>query len=350
MALAYSGGAAGHATGTTRAEATYLLPLRWQNDAGLDELSRYLHQLAGQVQVLVIDGSPPELFVEHQKRFPGSIRHVPVVPPPGENGKVAAVVAGLRLAETEAVIIADDDVRYQPSAIARVVAALESVDLVRPQNYFLTLPWHARWDTGRTLLNRALGADYPGTLVVRRSALVATQGYDSRVLFENLELMRTIAAAGGTERSVPHIYVGRLPPSARHFLSQRVRQAYDDFAQPGRLLVELSILPLLVLAILRTAPRGRPVLLIMSAGCVVALAEKGRRSHGGRAVFGRAAAVWAPLWVLERSICIWIALCRRLSGGIPYAGTKLSIAAHSGRHLRSLHAGKISRGCFRKVP
>ena len=37
-------------------------------------------------------------------------------------------------------------------------------DLVRPQNYFEPLPWHARWDTARTLLNRGLGRDYPGTL------------------------------------------------------------------------------------------------------------------------------------------------------------------------------------------
>ena len=95
-------------------------------------------------------------------------------------------------------VIADDDVRYDEVALERTVAALDEVELVRPQNYFAPLTWHARWDTARTLLNRvAGGVDFPGTLAVRRSALRGTDGYDGDVLFENLELIRTIEAAGG---------------------------------------------------------------------------------------------------------------------------------------------------------
>src|SRR4029079_2928969 len=113
-----------------------------------------------------------------------------------------------------------------------------------PQNYFDPLPWHARVDAARSLLNRVhsgdreLGSgDFPGTLGVRREAFVACGGYDGDVIFENLELMRTIEAAGGRVATPLDLYVRRLPPTTAHFISQRVRQAYDDFALPVRMAV-----------------------------------------------------------------------------------------------------------------
>src|SRR5215217_4010099 len=112
-------------------------------------------------------------------------------------GKVGGVLTGVRLASHECLVVADDDVRYDADSLARVVEGLRGADVVRPQNYFTPLPWHARWDTARMLLNRMTGGDWPGTLGVRRSVLRATNGYDGRVMFENLELVRTVLAAGG---------------------------------------------------------------------------------------------------------------------------------------------------------
>ena len=34
----------------------------------------------------------------------------------------------------------------------------------------------------------------------------------------------------------------------------------------------------------------------------------GRRRHGGRTVFPVATVVWAPVWVLERSILVWVGI------------------------------------------
>jgi hypothetical protein len=86
---------------------------------------------------------------------------------------VAGIRTGIRHASHERILIADDDVRYDPESLRRTVELLGEYDLVRPQNYFQPLPWHARWDTARTLLNRSLGGDYPGTLAVRRSRMLA---------------------------------------------------------------------------------------------------------------------------------------------------------------------------------
>jgi hypothetical protein len=237
---------------------------------------------------------------------------------------------GLRLASHEAVIIADDDVRYELTALKRAIQLLDKVDLVRPQNYFQPLPWHARWDTARTLLNRAIGADFPGTLAVRRSMLLAVGGYDSDVVFENLELIRTICAAGGLVETPLDLYVRRLPPSTKHFLEQRARQAYEDFAIPTRMICWLAILPALV-----SFPRHRRKILLALSGGSIAVAEGGRRRSGGRNVFPLASSVLAPAWLLERGVCAWLAVLARLRyGGLRYRDTVIFTAANSTRTLR----------------
>ncbi|GAA2210780.1 hypothetical protein GCM10009850_062390 [Nonomuraea monospora] len=324
----------------------YVLPLRWADDRGLGELTAYLRALGRHVRIIVVDGSPPELFERHAAAWHGLAAHVRPAPDLRfANGKVNGVITGMRLATAEHVVIADDDVRYDEPALARMAALLARADLVRPQNHFARLPWHARWDTARTLLNRGLGADYPGTLGVRRSFFLRMGGYDGDVLFENLELIRTVRAHGGTELRPLDLYVPRLPPEAARFWSQRVRQAYDDLAQPARLALFLSVLPGLAWCVLRR--RYGPV--AAGACAAVALAELGRRRAGGGRVFPRTASLFAPVWVLERAVCGWLAVGAAACGGVPYAGRRLRRAAHSVRWLRrSAHSARRSAHSTRR--
>jgi hypothetical protein len=169
------------------------------------------------------------VFAAHHIWFGGSVIHIPVdTELTAANGKVSGVLTGLRRAPHDKVVIADDDVRYDEAGLAFMSRLLDEADLVRPQNYFSPLPWHARWDTARSLLNRAFGADYPGTLGVRRGVVMNAGGYDGDTLFENLELIRTVEAVGGRVLDAGGFYVQREAPTARHFWSQRVRQAYDS--------------------------------------------------------------------------------------------------------------------------
>jgi hypothetical protein len=268
-------------------------------------------------------------------------------------GKVNGVTTGVREARFELVVLADDDVRYDPAALRRTVAMLGEADLVRPQNHFDPLPWHAIWDSARSLLNRvATGdpdfpvGDFPGTLALRRSAFLATGGYDGDVLFENLELMRTIRAAGGTVVSPLDLYVVRRPPSARHFLSQRVRQAYDDFAIPARIGAFLAILPAGALA----GRRGRRRALLLAAAASIALAEVGRRRAGGARRFPAGASLLAPAWLAERAVCAWLALAEKARGGVRYGDGRLSRSATPMRSLRRRYSGSSGSGESRPLP
>ena len=330
-------------------ETSYVMPIRRGTQAeDAEELWAYLRILSTRVrEVIMVDGSPPKIFEAHAAALRGaSIRHVPVDPElVTPMGKVGAVLTGLRLASHERVVIADDDVRYTSDALARVFALLGRHHIVRPQNYFDPLPWHARYDTARTLLNRLFGGDWPGTLGVRRSALGATGGYDGGVMFENFELVRTVRAVGGTEVVPLDLFVARRPPSARHFFSQRVRQAYDELARPLRFGLFLAMLPLATVLVMR----GCRATLGVAVGASVVLAEAGRRRGGGKAVFPATASLLTPAWLAERAACAWLALGARLFlGGIPYGDSVLRLAATPSKELRRRHGAAALAG--REVP
>ena len=328
-----------------------VIPLKWGSDPGeacrVEEMRWYLDGMRRTVaHITVVDGSPGPARLAHEAAWspyariisPDDDGVVPASgsdvdgparrPAPGLNGKVVGALTGIRAARHERVVLADDDVRHTRSSLCALVAALDDADLVRPVNVFDAWPWQARWDGSRTLLNVVLATDWPGTFALRRSRVLACGGWSADVLFENLELWRTVRAAGGRTVALPDLTVWRRPPSVRQFWSQRVRQAYDDLAQPGRLAAELAILPAVALA-----ARGGPRPLGILGAAVVLAAAAGRRRLGVDRV-PPSVPLWAPAWVLERGVCVWIALARRLSGGVRYHGSRLRLAAHSVAALR----------------
>lgn len=341
-------------------DLSYVVPIRWRDGEQRAELAAYLRGIAPHcAETIVVDGSEPEVFAANAAAWGDVATHVP--PAEGETwlmGKVSGVRTGIRLASRERVVVADDDVRYDLPALRRTAELLDEHDLVRPQNYFDRLPWHARWDTARTLLNRSLGRDYPGTLAVRRSRMLAMGLYDGDVLFENLELIRTVKAHGGTTVSPLDLYVARIPPSSSHFWGQRTRQAYDDFALPARMALWLAVVPLLLLGVFDkrirlstqrgvskvgcgggrrqlSGARGRAACVLAPAALSIAAAERGRRRGGGAAVFPAGSSLLAPVWILERGVCSWLAVLQRLRfGGVRYGDSVIPVAAHSERQLR----------------
>jgi len=303
------------------------MPLRWDRPlahqrADVEEMGDYLARLLPMADVTVVDGSRPDLVAAHRAAWPAGIRVLTPDGRAGVNGKVVGALSGIAAARHELVVLADDDVRHDRDSLISMCRALDAADVVRPQNVFTEWPWHARWDFSRALIARAFGADWPGTFGLRAGAVAAMGGWSADVLFENLEMVRTARANGCVVVNQPGLVVGRRPAPVAHFWSQRVRQAYDDLAQPGRLAVELGIIPLVVASAI-----WRPSLLVAIVAATVGLAEVGRRRGGGLGI-PRSVPLWAPAWVLERGVCVWLALAARARGGVRYHGRRLRVAAH----------------------
>jgi hypothetical protein len=146
--------------------------------------------------------------------------------------------------------------------------------------------------------------------------------------------MRTIRAAGGRVATPLGLYVARRPPTSGHFFSQRVRQAYDDFAIPLRIGVFLAIAPLAIFSLLRR----RPLPVALGALASVGVAEAGRRRAGGAARFPASSSLFTPAWIAERAVCAWLALGARLRGGVRYGDVRLPRSASSPRLLRRRYA------------
>ncbi|HEX3467486.1 MAG TPA: hypothetical protein VHT05_05355 [Candidatus Elarobacter sp.] len=323
------------------------MPIRRATIDADDDLTSYLTTLVRLVPVVVADGSPPAVFARHAALWPPEIVHLAVDADRCSdlNGKVAGVVTGLRRVRTAKAVIADDDVRYDAFSLGRIARLLDGADVVLPQNVFDPAPWHTVLDGGRTLIARATGGDWPGTIGLRMRAYHRAGDYDGDVLFENLELVRTMLVTGASVVRADDLFVPRRPPTAQRYLQQRVRQAYDELARPARMTAQLLVGPALAVAAARF---GRPTWPVFAA-LSIALAEAGRRRARGTRAFPLSTAIAAPVWVLERAVTSWVALGLRVArGGVRYSNGTLRRAANSERALRARYRD-AGRGVRRAV-
>ena len=310
---------------------TYLLPIRRGTfgPAEAQQLAEYFRALteAG-CDVLVVDGSPPEVFAEHDEVWRTLCRHEPVDRSFGFlNDKVNGIHTGVNLAVTEKVILADDDIRYAPVEIDRVCELLDEFEVVRPQNFLAPLPWWGRMEAARMLINRATlrTADYPGTCAFRRETMLRVGPYDGDVLFDNEEIIRHFAREGATVNYAINLFVRKRPPTFRKWLEQRPRQAYEDFALRAKTALFFAIPLLAVASAAFFGFKGVAIWLALVFLGASALALTGLLRGKARQYFPWPVVFSAPLWVLERALSTYWALYWHLArGGYPFGDKILS--------------------------
>lgn len=308
-------------------DVTYVLPIR-RAEARPDEIvevAAYLKSIHPAChQIIVADGSSPEIFEAHARAWGAWCTHVQTDPHYHFlNGKVDGVFTGTDLAGTNKIIVGDDDVRYTPPQIQRMSALLDHHDYVKPQNYFDPLPLHARIETARMLINRAIleTGDYPGTCGFRKSVFQRIGAYDGDVLFENEEMFRHFALNGADICCADDFFVRKLPPSLQKFLEQRPRQSYEDLVMRGKTLLFASFYPVAAALGLLASRRAAAAYLGGCSAAAVGLALIGRAKRGGARHFSAASCLFAIPWILERGVSVYLALFWRTTrGGLPYWG------------------------------
>jgi hypothetical protein len=310
---------------------TYLLPIRrarFEKNHAL-EFANYFKTLASSgCEVLVIDGSPAGVFAEHDKLWRDFARHEPVDSRfEFLNDKVNGVHTGVRIASHGKIILADDDIRYTLADLEGICALLDDYEVVRPQNYFglLDRPW-VLTESARMLINRATlpTADYPGTCGFRREVFLTTGEYDGDVLFDNEELIRHFALQGARIAYANDFFVAKQAPVLRKWLEQRPRQAYEDFGLRFKTMLFASLLPIAATLLFLSA-KWFLMFALAAALLSILLAFAGWLRGAARRYFAFYACLFAPLWILERTLSTYWAFYWFLSrGGYPFGERLLS--------------------------
>jgi hypothetical protein len=312
---------------------TYILPIRRSRFARREaaDFADYFKQLAAAgCEVLVIDGSSAFVFAEHHRLWSGVVRHEHVDQRfHFLNDKVNGVHTGVRLALCEKIVLADDDIRYRKIDIERMCALLEDFEVVRPQNYLssialpdrdrnalgeLVSPW-VLTEAARMLINRATlkTGDYPGTCGFLRQTFLAAGEYDGDVLFDNEELIRHLARRGARIAYASDFFIRKCPPTFGKWLEQRPRQAYEDFGLRFKTILFALVLPIAILV----AFINPKWLLLFALSILIAFAGWLRGS--ARNYFPLQVCLFAPLWILERTVSTYCAFWWRISrGGYPF--------------------------------
>ena len=315
----------------TDIQCTFIIPIRHAHidKLELQRFALYLQMLgrAG-CEVLVIDGSPAPIFEEHAQAWSKYCSHL--APDPQYtylNGKVNGVHTGVDLASCERIILADDDIRYIPEDLKRMCHLLDRFEMVRPQNYISPLPWWARLETARILINRGSlrAGDYPGTCGFRRSTMRRVGPYDGDVLFDNEEIVRHFALRGANINYATDFFILKRPPTLTKWFEQRPRQAYEDFVMRAKTAAFISVLPVTVAISILLGPRAGLMLLAVLFLASVLLSGRGLLRDSAFRVFPVSSPLFAPLWIVERSLSVyWALYWKARYGGYPFGQRLLS--------------------------
>ena len=217
------------------------------------KLAAYFDVLTGAgCDVIVIDGSPAPVFDLHHEVWSKHARHEKVDRRFNYlNDKVNGIHTGVELSPNEKIVLADDDIRYTADDIELISRMLDDYEVVRPQNYLAPLPWWARIEGARMLVNRATlrAADYPGTCAFRRATMLRVGHYDGDVLFDNEEIIRHFARHHARICYANDFFVQKRAPHFRKWIEQRPRQAYEDFALRAKTALFFGLPPMALLAL-----------------------------------------------------------------------------------------------------
>lgn len=280
----------------------------------LKDLAAYLSNLSvNNVDIAIVDGSPLAEAEENRRilrwvgrYFLADARHANSV------GSIDRIRAAMAVAACEKVIVADARVRYQIGALDHLSALMDLHEVVEPQDYFDPLPWWGGIEAGRMLLHRGIGPhpDHGSTFGFRKRALQDLRSID--VVSPADDCVRHLASQGAEVFSAIEVFVRRTPPLLGDWLRARRRHAGDDLATPARATFFFTLLPVALMLELLGGMRFAIGYLGAIGVGALALAIRGR--IGAAAFFPLRACLYAPLWLLERSISVYWVMLRRLSG------------------------------------
>jgi hypothetical protein len=280
----------------------------------LRDLAAYLSELAvSDFEVVVVDASQQPDLDRNRQVLRWVARHVAARPQHVTiSGEIDPIRTASDVASCDKVIVADANVRYDRDAIDQLALLLELHEVVEPQDYFDPLPWWGGVEAGRILVHRSVAsiADHGVTFGFQKRAIRGLRALDH----VGDPTARRLAAQGAEVFSAMRVFVRRVPPALSQWVRGLPRQAEQEFAIPAKAALFFMLVPIAISLALLAGPSVAGGFLGIIAFVSVALALRGR--IGASRFFPLRACFFAPLWILQRSLSVYWALLRRVSGGV----------------------------------
>ena len=256
-------------------------------------------------EVIVLDSTDD--VDEHRRSLRWVARHVAVYEP------IDVVRTAADIASCDKIIIAGENVRYNVADLTELCALLDAHEVVEAQDYLEPMPWWGGIDAGRMLVHRGIDPhpDRGATFGFRRSILRGLRGFDAT---GSTDPVRVLALHGAEVTSASELFVRRCPPQLGKWLRERPREADLDFDVPAKSAFFFALIPMAILLTLMGG--GRLAIGYTSAVAFASIVIAVRGRMGAGAFFPLRACLFAPLWVLERSVSVYWALLQRVRGDV----------------------------------
>jgi hypothetical protein len=298
----------------------------------LTELAHYLSDLGVTgCEVVILDETRGETFAAQRDSLRWVGRHE--TPRPQHRsafGGVDRLRAAADLAGTEKVIVAAHDVRFDLVALERTLSELDIHEAVEPQEFCDPLPWWEGLDASRMLMRRGVEPEpnHSATFAFRRSviasvrSLAPSRGGDDtgRLTYAGVDVMPALDA-----------FVHRPPATLSDWIAARPGRAAAIFDSGAKAGFFLTFLPLLMIAGVFGGAAFAATAFATVAFASIAVALRGRR--GAEHAVPLYAALLAPLWIVERSVLVYVALYSRFAGAA--AATEPASAGTDGSRSRA---------------
>ena len=290
---------------------TYVVTL--DSDAGRSDvqaLAHYLSTINHECDVVVVDAAGATVFADRERVLRWVARHVAVrAHHRFADGSIDIVHAASDFCGTEKVIVATCESRYSAAEVHALCEMLDRFEVVEPEEYVDPLPWWGGVDAGRLLLHRGIEQipESGSTFAFRRSAYRPMRASDDRGTGGPV---KRLVMQGAEVHEAHGVFVRRVPRHFNAWLRLRPHEAAADLVAPAKSAFFLAAVPILiVLAILGGLQVAAGYAGVMACGSVL-LALRGRAGAGK--FFPLHACLFAPLWIVERSISVYWALFDRL--------------------------------------
>jgi hypothetical protein len=305
---------------------TVIIPFKSTKASAFDELCARWRPLAYLCEIIVCDGSAEPVHSSHAATAPPWMRLVSV--DRGEfrhaNDKVNGVCTGIREADTERILICDDDCVINQADISTLSYMPMPVPVQRLRMRPRTMCLGEAVETARSWVAEVLrpGGDTSPIYFGWRSTLWwAMKRIDGDCLFDDYMMFTVLRARFGAIPYHPVIVVHRAPARLLQWCGQQIRYAYEDLHAVLKTILFLAW-PVL-LTVLATREKVLPLTfaIVVPAAGLIALAWVGRLQSGP--IQPAWPALLAPLWLVVRAVTTPVALILLITGGCPYGGRRI---------------------------